>query len=270
MAIENKNSFDLTAFTIDRNTSFVVKQSALQSEDIVGKIRTLFFDYDSVSIDYEGDTKYLSKNRLVEILEWLHSTFVGTKRLFYTIAVRSTYDILDQKATSYSYVQELLELYSIFENFQIILVAGNKKYVAEQNQKKHLQERFHGWIQKLSEYDRTKEIYLGADGMFKLTKNLLHTYENTQAILLKNPLYDDQFAYFTLELQSRVGVYALLITSKDEAVKSEYMRGYLKRRGIQETDYKEKIYFYAIEKEALKNSQVRKEFNFMFLFSVEE
>ena len=230
----------------------------------------MFFDYDSVSIDYEGDTRYLSKSQLVDILEWLGSTFVGTKRLFYTIAVRSTFDILDEQATTFTYIQELLELYKAFENFQIILVAGNKKYVNEENQKKHLQERFHGWIRKLSQCCTNKEIYLGADGMFKLTKKLLHTYENTQAVLLKNPLYDEQYAAFTIELQSRVGIYALLIKSSTEAVESEYIKGYLKRRGVQEIHYKEKINHYAIEKEELKNSQIQKEYNFMFLFSVEQ
>lgn len=229
----------------------------------------MFTKYDSISIDYEGDEKYLDIEELIEILGWIQSKAKSRKNLFYTIAMRSNYDILKKEHTN-TYIQDLLAIYHKYENFQVILVAGNKKYVDKVNQKLRLSERFHTWIQALQKNDSNKTIYLGADNILTLTKSLLQTYETTKAILLKNPMLASQMAFFDLYLQHRLGIYSLAIDSIEKAVNHDYVKGYLQRRGIEEINYKEKIKEYSILQTNLQTEEIKENYNFMFLFAVSE
>lgn len=235
---------------------------------MVTSLKHFFFDYDSVSLDYEGDANYLSIAEIQEVLTWLQETFERTKTFSYTIAVRSKYDILHIEEKAGGYVSKLLELYKQQSNFQVILVAGNKKYVSQAYLKMPLRERFETWIEILNSLDSTKDIYLGADKVLSLTQKLMHKYENTKAVLLKNAQVEEQLNTFAEILRSRVGVYSLLITSSEEAIEKDFIQGYLKRRGIQEREFKEKVLDYSLEIDFITNQQNQKRFNFLFLFPV--
>lgn len=220
-------------------------------------------------MDYEGDHKYLAIDQLTDLLGWVHNLFGSTKRFYYTIAVRSTYDILHVERDDGYYIQQILLLYEKYSNFHIILVAGNRKYVDLLNQKMHMKERFQTWIQELQKRDLEKEIFIGADNIFKLARSLLSSYENTKAILLKSSNLNDQMKLFNVTLQDRLGVYSLLIESDEKAVALEYVRGYLQRRGIAEQHYKEKVLDYAIQHDDYFNTDLEQKYNFMFLFAIE-
>ena len=230
----------------------------------------MFKKYDSISIDYEGDHNYLIIDQLEDLLDWVDESFEQSKRLHYTIAVRSTYDILHDGKEINQYIQQILLLYGKYKNFHIILVAGNRKYVDISNQKMHMKERFHAWIQELQKTDFGKEVFIGADNIFKLTKTLLHSYDNTKAILLKNPDLEEQKDMFSSEMQSRIGVYSLLIESHEKAITYDYVKGYLQRRGIEEIYHKEKIREYAVQHEEYYSNELENNYNFMFLFSIGE
>lgn len=207
---------------------------------------------------------------LQEVLSWLQETFDRRKIFSYTIAVRSKYDILHIEETAGGYITQLLELYKRQSNFQVILVAGNKKYVDLAYHKMPLKERFETWIEILNSLDSSKNIYIGADKILTLTQKIMHKYVNTKAVLLKNAQLEEQLNTFAEILQTRLGVYSLLITSSEEAIKRDFIKGYLKRRGIQEHEYKEKILDYSLEKEFVIRQHDQKRFNFMFLFSIEQ
>ncbi len=247
-----------------------MKQSAIQTDDIIGYLKDLFQKYDSISIDYEGDQRYLVIDQLKGLLNWVNESFEQQKKLHYTIAVRSTYDILHDEEKVSEYIKEILFLYSKYKNFHIILVAGNRKYVEISNQKMHMKKRFQTWIQELQKQDLDKEIFIGADNIFKHTQSLLLTYDNTKAVLLKNTNLYQQKKQFSRRLQHRLGVYSLLIESNEKAVKLESVRSYLQRRGVDEKDYKSKILDFAIEHEDYYNDDIEQKYNFMFLFAIEK
>lgn len=234
--------------------------------DIVTILKDLFGKYDSISIDYEGDSRYLTIAVLTEILSWMETQSNTRKKLFYTIAIRSKHDILVEERIAGQYVHDLLNLYETYTNFNVILVAGNKKYVDQTSQKLSLSLRFHTWVQELLKRDSTRIIYFGADNIFKLTKTLLETYDRTRAILLKNPALQRQMNFFSSELQHKLGIYSLAIESAEKAIQYDFVKGYLQRRGIDEIQYKEKIEEYAVSHTNFLN----KNYNFMFLFSVNE
>ncbi len=106
--------------------------------------------------------------------------------------------------------------------------------------------------------------------MFSLTKSLLQTYETTKAILLKNSSLATQMNFFESELQHRLGIYSLAIESIEKAIKYDFVKEYLQRRGIKEINYKEKIQEYSILYENWQTEAIKENYNFMFLFAVSE
>ena len=230
----------------------------------------MFRKYDSISIDYEGDSRYLTIAVLTEILSWMETQSNTRRKLFYTVAMRSKHDILVEEKIAGQYVHDLLNLYETYTNFNIMLVAGNKKYIDQTSQKLSLSTRFHSWVQELLKRDANRIIYIGADNILKLTKSLLLTYEGTRAVLLKNPALKSQKDYLSSELQHKLGIYSLAIESAEKAIQYDFVKGYLQRRGIEEIHYKEKIQDYAVSYNEFWTEEIKKNYNFMFLFAVNE
>ena len=223
--------------------------------------------YDSVSIDYEGDEKYLTKQELEEITSWLQSTFKNEKKLFFTVAIRSRFDILQYGEQEY--LKALTHFYETYAFFTIILVTGHKRYIEKDKRSLHVTKRFIEWINLLTLKQKDKEIFIGADNIFTLANSLLRRYSNTRIILLKSKQLPFQMSLFELTLHQRIGIYALYIESQEKALNNEYIRSYLQRRGIQEKDIAKEINNYAIEKKELIKTQLEREKMHLFLFSVE-
>ena len=251
----------------DKKYIFVVKLSVLRTNDLVSYLKTLFLKYNSVSIDYEGDEKYLTKQELEEITDWLQITYKNEKKLFYTVAIRSRFDILQYGEQEY--LKVLTHFYETYAFFTIILVAGHKKYIGENKRSLHVTKRFIEWIEILTLKNKNKEIFIGADNMFTLANSLLTIYGNIRIILLKSKQLNFQMSLFESTLLQRIGVYALYCESQEKAENNEYVRSYLQRRGVQEEDIAKEIKNYTIEKKELIKTTLEKEKRYLFLFSVE-
>jgi hypothetical protein len=201
------------------------------------------------------------------LLNWLNDSFHKNKKFLYTIAVRGKFDILEKEKISFQYIRDILNLYQNYQSLQIILVAGNKKYVDVEYQSQRLKDRFFAFTEAFIKKDPSKDIYLGADKIFNLTKLLLEKYRQTKAVLLQNSNINDQKDFFSEKFQFRISIYALLIDSVDSAVENSFFRSYLTRRGVEENNFKQSFHNFAFLKKDIIDEFYDK--TDLFLFSVE-
>lgn len=201
------------------------------------------------------------------MLNWLNDSFHKNKKFLYTIAVRGKFDILEKEKISFQYIRDILNLYQNYQSLQIILVAGNKKYVDVEYQSQRLKDRFFAFTEAFIKKDPSKDIYLGADKIFNLTKLLLEKYRQTKAVLLQNSNINDQKDFFSEKFQFRISIYALLIDSVDSAVENSFFRSYLTRRGVEENNFKQSFHNFAFLKKDIIDEFYDK--TDLFLFSVE-
>ena len=223
---------------------------------------------DAVTLDYEGDNNYLCFDDLVDLCQWL-TLHHPHKRFYYTISVRSSlYDIItysdEHDNHNNQFLKALLSTYFVYDVFQVILVAGNKKYLSINVKGQTFENRMETFIKTLLAQNQEKFVFIGVDNIFKTGKRLLKAYSKTKAIFLLSPAIKEQLANFD-NFENRICIYALQIDSTQVVENNSFIRGYLTRRCEVTADFVQQIHKYALIKNSVTNL-IKKEKYFWFIF----
>lgn len=227
-----------------------MKSSSNTKSTILDVIKGKFLQSNNVTLDYEGDDNYLSFNDLQNLCEWLEVNY-PTSRFYYTVSIRSSlYDILkynkDNNNDVSSFLSCLFVFYKKYSVLKIVLVAGNKKYLTDISKTLSISSRFEKFIQSLTQSNIEKDILIGADKIFKLTKRLMIKYSNTKAVFLYNPSILEQLKHFSEFINNRKLIYALSVGSIEQGLVNKHIKDYLLRRGVTNDTLEENVSKYAL------------------------